>query len=350
MTTNSRGATDYSSGNAQVNNDGTIKTVAGRSDGNQHYLELDDNEKDMIKLAKESGFKKIVLVINSGNPIELDWVDSEELGVDAALWMGNPGQTGFLALGDVLNGDVNPSGHLTDTYAKDFTKSPTYAFTGLGETGSDDGFFALSSAPNKPYASYEAAKAAAGEDDTVIYNAGTGNAWIVDDSTAAYVSAGNYYGSDGSIYPVQASLNEDGSYTVGTGSTATTYGENNYYSYNRYVKYKDGIYVGYKYYETMGEVLGENWYENAVKYSFGYGLSYTDFTWETVSYDIDLSRPKAVSTIKVKVTNTGDAAGKDVVQLYASVPYSEGDVQKSAQTLTAYDKTDLLEPGESEIG
>lgn len=343
-------STDYSSGRAQVNDDGTIKTVAGRTDGNEHYLELDDNEKDMIKLAKASGFKKLVLVINSGNPLELDWVDSEDLGVDAALWMGNPGQAGFLALGDVLNGDVNPSGHLTDTYAKDFTKSPTYAFTGLGETGDDDGFYALSSAPNKPYASYAAAKAAMKDGETVIYNNGTGNAWIVDSATAAYVSAGKYYGGNGSTaYPVKATANEDGSYTVGTGSTATSYGTDNVYSYNRYVKYKDGIYVGYKYYETMGEILGNEWYQNAVKYPFGFGLSYTDFSWETVSSTINLSSPKAVSKIRVKVTNTGDVAGKDVVQLYAAVPYTAGGVEKAAQSLAAYGKTELLEPGESEI-
>lgn len=354
--TNSRGSTDHSTGYSQVDSNGNLVPVAGRTDGNEHYLELDDNEKDMIELAKASGFKKIVLLINSGNPIEMDFVDTEELGVDAALWIGNPGQTGFLAVGDVLNGDVTPSGHLTDTYARDFTKSPTYSYSGLGRTSDEDGFYAISSAPAVAYESYAAASAAAAaseEDDQVIYNLGVGNAWIVDDAAQAHFVDGE----GNPVFP--ATRNENGTYTVGSGSTATTYGANvNTYSYNRYVKYKDGIYVGYKYYETMAEELddpetedtdeGETWYQSRVKYPFGYGMSYTSFDWETVYSDIDLGAAKAVSSVGVKVTNTGGVAGKEVVQLYVNVPYTPGGIEKSAVTLAAYAKTDLLQPGESQ--
>lgn len=110
-----------------------------------------------------------------------------------------------------------------------------------------------------------------------------------------------------------------------------------------FINYNEGIYIGYRYYETRfaGDEAG---YAAAVQYPFGFGLSYTDFTWETVSFTADA---ETVSW-EVNVTNSGSLAGKDVVQLYFSAPYTEGGIEKSAIELAAYDKTKLLAPGESE--
>ena len=85
-------------------------------------------------------------------------------------------------------------------------------------------------------------------------------------------------------------------------------------------------------------------YYDAVKYPFGYGLSYTDFAWNVKSFNADEENV----TIEVEVTNTGNVAGKDVVQIYFSAPYYMGGIEKSAIELAAYDKTKLLQPGESE--
>lgn len=103
-----------------------------------------------------------------------------------------------------------------------------------------------------------------------------------------------------------------------------------------FVNYCEGIYVGYRYFETFAP--------EKVMYPFGYGLSYTDFAWNVKSFNADEEN----ITIEVEVTNTGNVAGKDVVQVYFSAPYYMGGIEKSAIELAAYDKTKLLEPGESE--
>ncbi len=103
-----------------------------------------------------------------------------------------------------------------------------------------------------------------------------------------------------------------------------------------FVNYCEGIYVGYRYFETFAP--------EKVMYPFGYGLSYTDFEWSAESFEAD----KEKITVDVKVTNVGDKAGKDVVQIYFSAPYYEGGIEKSAIELAAYKKTKELEPNESE--
>ncbi|RCX20611.1 beta-glucosidase [Fontibacillus phaseoli] len=122
-----------------------------------------------------------------------------------------------------------------------------------------------------------------------------------------------------------------------------------------YVSYKEGIYVGYKYYETRYEdvVLGQgnagNFdYTSEVVYPFGYGLSYTTFEWANYQNSWDGTK----ATVKVDVTNTGEVAGKDIVQVYVQSPYTEYDknnkIEKSSVSLVGYGKTDLLEPGQTE--
>jgi len=160
--------------------------------------------------------------------------------------------------------------------------------------------------------------------------------------------------------------------TSANSPAAQNYGDLEYtnanadYSINSELVEAEGIYTGYKYYETryFDSVLGQGnasdtigsstdgaWsYNTEVSYPFGYGLSYTTFSQSLDSLDVDLSA-KTV-TAKVTVTNTGTVAGKDVAQLYVSLPYTDYDktnsVEKAAVQLLDYGKTDLLEPGASQ--
>ena len=226
-------------------------------DAGKHYLELQAVEVDVLNMLEEN-FGTVIVLINSSNAMELGFLENET--IDGALWIGGPGATGCIAVGEILKGSINPSGRLTDIYAYDLTTAPSY------------------------------------------YNTG------------------------------------DYSYVKN--------GENTKY---KYVEYQEGIYVGYRYYETRyvdnetGE-CNENAYDVAVQYPFGYGLSYSDFSQEIVSSDIDDSY---ITTV-VKVTNQGEVAGKEVVQLYVTPPYTEGGIEKSAISLIAFDKTELLKSGESE--
>lgn len=127
--------------------------------------------------------------------------------------------------------------------------------------------------------------------------------------------------------------------------------ENGYHS----IEYREDIYMGYRYYETVAADLGgeegEKWYKEHVVYPFGYGLSYTTFDWELVdtAEKAYISAANTSVTVKVKVTNTGDVAGKDVVELYNTPPYTPGGIEKSAASLVQFAKTDLLQPGESQV-
>ncbi|MFC6418491.1 glycoside hydrolase family 3 C-terminal domain-containing protein [Sanguibacter inulinus] len=112
-----------------------------------------------------------------------------------------------------------------------------------------------------------------------------------------------------------------------------------------FVNYAEGIYVGYRYYETAA-AEGFLDYDEAVVYPFGYGLSYSDFTWELVGSEAGAVDGTISAT--VEVTNTGDVAGKDVVELYYSAPYTPGGIEKSDVVLGGFAKTGLLEPGASE--
>lgn len=232
-----------------------------------HYLELDQNEIDLLTAVTDGTFKRVVVVFNTPSSFEVTFLKDSAYAafadkIDAAVWIGFTGSNGITALGEILNGDVNPSGRLVDTWAADFTKNPSFV------------------------------------------NFGTG---CLPDTTDKY---------DGGMY----------------------------YS----VDYEEGIYVGYRYYETRGETDGEDWYNANVVYPFGYGLSYTTFDW-TVG-DASASEIELGTTITVPVTvkNTGSVAGKDVVQLYASAPYTLGGIEKAHKVLVGFAKTKLLQPGESE--
>lgn len=250
--------------------------VDSPEDIGRHYLELTANEEELLRYVNER-FDKVIVLINSGNAMELSFLDQEEYGVDACLWIGNPGQDGLYAVGDLLNGITSPSGKTVDTYAYNPLGAPAVQNFGNHQM--------------------------AGAEDAV--------------------------------------------------NTA-------------YVVYQEGIYVGYKYYETRYEdtVLGQggadaavgvtaegagSWvYADEVQFPFGYGLSYTTFTQELV----DASRDGDDFVFTVKVTNTGDREGKQVVQLYLQSPYTDYDkangVEKASVQLAGFAKTSTLQPGESE--
>ena len=154
--------------------------------------------------------------------------------------------------------------------------------------------------------------------------------------TFAYEMESNptYYSHGGYDYTNVSYSNNAGA--AGTGDAIT--GEDPYH----YVKYIEGIYVGYRFYETAG-ADGFIDYDTIVQYPFGYGLSYTTFekTLDGVSFDGD------TITANVTVKNTGDKAGKDVVEIYYKAPYTEGGIEKSEVVLGGFAKTEELKPGES---
>ncbi len=252
---------------------GGNKVVSGAASVDDHYLELDQYEQDMLKLACEN-FDNVILVLNSGTPVELGFLDGNSAGdstmnsydyasrVKGALWIGLPGKDGIYALGKVLNGTVNPSGRTTDTYARDFMASPAVVNFGASEKYSDQ-----------------------------------------------YI------------------------------------GQNEYF-----VDYEEGIYVGYRYYETRG-AQDEEWYADNVIYPFGYGLSYTRFSQKITDTNIaeksSWTKDTRDLSVTVSVTNDGEVAGKDVIQVYAHAPYYAGEIEKSEVVLVGFAKTDIIQPDET---
>ena len=243
-------------------------------------LGLSDDERDLINAAveaKENNGGKVIVMLNNANAMEIDEIKNND-GVDAIMEIGFPGGYGFYGVADILSGEVNPSGHLTDTYAVTNANSP------------------------------------------------------------AAQNFGNYEWT-----------NADPSVNINAEEVEA-----------------EDIYTGYKYYETRyadtvlgqgnadataGSSTGKAWnYDDEVSYPFGYGLSYTTFEQTLKSVDVDLANRTVTAEVDVK--NTGDVAGKDVVQLYTSVPYTDYDVEnkveKSAVQLLDYEKTDMIEPGESQ--
>ncbi len=194
-------------------------------------------------------FDEVIVVVNSGNTMELGFLD-EYPQLKAAVWIGTPGPKGAVSLAKVLTGEVNPSGRLTATYARDVSSAPA----------------------------------------------------------------------------------------------VENYGDFRYENVSRgLLEYEEGIYVGYRYYETR-YAGDEASYAQAVQFPFGFGLSYTTFDWsaaEPVVTDDEV-------TVEVTVTNTGAVPGKDVVQVYHSAPYTPGGIEKSAIELAGYAKTAELQPGQSE--
>ena len=116
-------------------------------------------------------------------------------------------------------------------------------------------------------------------------------------------------------------------------------------STGKFTQYVEGIYVGYRYYVTRGMVDPAYNYEEEVQYSFGHGLSYTTFDKSILEYNIDEANQEISITVEVK--NTGDVAGKEVIQIYTHAPYYDGGIEKSYYALSSFMKTNEIEPGDA---
>ena len=241
--------------------DYNIEMQATNGDSFERPLALSEYEREMLELAKEHS-NKVVVLVNSTNPMELGELKADD-GIDSILWVGTPGINGFLGVADILSGETNPSGHLSDTYANNVMSAPSMTNFGI---------------------------------------------YLYSNNSAA------------------------------EGSTLTEDDKGDWY-----VVETEGIYTGYKYYETRYEdsVLGQGnadstegsttdaaWnYADEVTYPFGYGMSYTTFEQTLQSVELEVG---GTGTAVVNVTNTGDVAGKCAVQLYVQAPYTGGGLEKSA--------------------
>lgn len=253
-----------------------------------HILSLTDDEMAILKHA-EANFDKVIVLLNTANQLDVKYLQDDP-EVDAILWIGMPGSFGFNGVAEVLDGTVNPSAHLGDTYATNSTLAPAMSNFGdipwgnLDELEGDNinSYLVESEGIYTGYRYYETRYS-----DVVAGVSG-----------AAEASAGTYAAADG----------------------------------------------------TPATVDGTWEYANEVVYPFGYGLSYT--TFQQTLDDAQVSEDKTTATVTVTVTNTGSVAGKDVIQVYAQAPYTDYDrqygVEKSAIQLMNYEKTELLEPGASQ--
>ena len=276
------------------------KLVPGARAMDDHYLQLDQNESDLLKYLGDR-FDNVIVLLNTGSQFEVGFLDDPNHygyheNVKGAIWMGYPGSSGNVAVAKALKGEINPSGKTVDTWARDFKLDPVWM--------------------------------------------NFANNMMEGDSSTKGNQYANLPGSGG---------NGGGGYE------------------NNYVIYKEGIYMGYRYYETRGFVEGtgaytgeihsttttewKDWYSAHVAYPFGYGLSYTTFDWEVVNAtpaNGAILTAEGKISVDVKVTNTGSVAGKDVVELYFTAPYTPGGIEKSHVVLGGFEKTDLIQPGESD--
>jgi len=246
------------------------------------YLRLCKEEIDMLsnleKLKEQGVFKKIVVLLNSSNSLQLDFLD--DYGIDAALWIGDVGMTGISGVADILVGKVNPSGRIVDTFLKDNHSAPAM----------------------QNFGAYKYTNAA-------------------DYDTAT---------AQNNTDPGIGKCNSD------------------------YLVYAEGIYVGYRYFETRYEdfVLnrgnaGNYGYDDDVAFPFGYGISYTEFQYSNFTVE----EKGNTFQVEVDVTNVGEVDGKHTVQIYFQSPYTQYDidnhVEKAAVELCGFDKK-MIKAGDTE--
>lgn len=254
-------------------------TTKGSDGRNGMYLGLSNEEIDLLKgltaLKQANTFKRIIVLLNSSCPIELNFLNDSTIDVDSILWIGNAGGFGLEAVAKALVGQINPSGKLSDIYVKEALSSPAMA----SWAATDTGIFAQE-----------------------------------------YSNASDF------------SLN----------STSKYYGV-----------YVEGIYVGYRYYETRYEDVtlnrtnvGSFNYNNEVAYPFGHGLSYSNFTYS--GFKVTESSDHKSFDVEVTVTNNGPKAGREVVQVYGQKPYVAGGLEKASIELMGYAKTKELAASSNE--
>ena len=271
----------------QINNQKSSKS----RNTERGYLEITEEEEELLTAVGQD-YEKVIVIINSTNTMQMDFMTRID-GLDACLLVGPTGTVGAKAIPQVLWGSINPSGRTADTWPMNHRYNPAY-YT--------NGYWSLNGDPSK------AAEA--------MYYTG-----------------------------------------VPSGANLANSRDNAGHGHAVFADYLEGIYVGYKWYETAdAEGFWDkdpyNGYENVVAYPFGHGLSYTTFDWEIVG-----SKPGRNSAIlaneevsvSVRVTNTGNVAGRDVVEVYLTAEYYPSEIEKAAVKLVGFQKTKNLIPGESEI-
>ena len=305
--------------------DATDSTKFGAS--NKHALELSDNEQALFD-ELHNHFDKILILVNSSNIFECEQFQNDPK-VAGILWIGNPGDVGPKAIGEILCGDVNPSGRTVDTWTRDFTKDPTF------QNFSDNRHNTDVEIPNHSgRQNHQSADTMFNADGTPMRSYGTLKSYT-NTAQPPYLEGAEYKVVRGGINGVKPAS---------------------------YVSYEEGIYLDYRYYETRyadmakaDKTAADAWYngQEGVLYPFGYGLSYTTFTQEITfvqpAENTVLDKDSDIIEVSVKVTNTGNVAGKDAVQLYWKAPYTEGGIEKADHVLCAFDKTRTIEPGKSEV-
>ena len=230
-----------------------------------HYLQLDNREKELVELVC-GNFENVIVVYNGSNAFEFGFVQ-EYPQIKGLIWAAPGGHIGMTALGEVVSGKVNPSAKTVDTLVYDLKAAPWWNnFGDFNYTNMDE---------------------------------------------FKYTSVG-FTGQESTAIP-------------------------------SFVNYVEGIYVGYRFYETASTEGIIN-YAETVQYPFGYGLSYTTFTQKMS----DITDNGDSISFTVDVTNTGSVAGKDVVEVYSNPPYTNGGIEKASANLVQFEKTGLLEPGASE--
>lgn len=263
------------------------------TDESRHYLEISEEEESLLKYVG-ANYENVIVLINSTNVMELGFLETIP-GIDSCLVTGVTGTRGAMGIPPLLYGTVSPSGRLADTYVYEMEDHLNYNHTGY--------------------------------DGVTFYNDGSG------------------------LYPDGVNLNSWDKRPTGP----------------YYIDYVEGIYVGYRWFETAdaegiwndrtrdvldgaGNTVTETGYNAVVQYPFGYGLSYANCDWElrevSPAAGSDITLDTEIS-LTVRVSNGSEnKPARDVVQLYGTPQYYDGEIEKSAVNLIDYEKTDDIEVGQ----
>ena len=322
-------------------NDAAIYNISGHTNKFDHAYTLFDSERTLIDYVADR-FEKVIILINSAHAIELgDLQDDPRIG--AILWIGHNGASGIMALGPILSGEVNPSGRTVDVYASQFANDPTYP-NYAGNVQGNELRVRLSNESETDVFIYERDYSDAPANLAAMLADGWTQTLQIKDFSGAWTNTIPAF--NGNTNWAARMTNMDGS--ILAASTPSS-GAQCYMN----LDYEEGIYMGYRYYETaFDEGYLSDYYsrKDGVVYPFGYGLSYTDFEWTIDAADRVIGSSNYDDDINVSVTvkNTGFAAGKDVIEVYSNPPYTASGIEKATANLVDFAKTKLLQPGESQ--
>ena len=398
-----------------------LYNVPGHSDPLDTYYSPDDNELKLIDYCA-ANFDKVVVLINAGNSMEIAKLEDNP-NVDAIMFVGMMGSTGANAIGRVLTGDIAPSGRTADIFSADIKKDPTWqnfaaniqthlTVTTVAEFNTLRKAWNLANGGTAGTASETTGTIsgtqipALAQTDLIAYT--YGDSWDVttraplpaDKSTWTTAQRQN----TGPVIPMMCTAGNVGwrgtprisqYYLVrdklGNPISPNTGAHMGPESRLGMIDYEEGIYLGYRFYETADELgfleasytaagltydddndggadtpeipkpishylpagVTDTYYNryNGVIYPFGYGLSYTTFSYEILdkaALDGSAIDPSGSVTVDVEVKNEGLVASRDVLQLYVTAPYTSGKIEKAHVSMVAFGKTGIIAPGATE--